>query len=90
MNNEALIAVIEKEKAKLRTLEVKKATIEDKIKKCRGSIQKYELMQNNAMFTSFTSLLDNKGVSFEDILSALQCGDLLGLQEKIDSAISYE
>jgi hypothetical protein len=43
-------------------------------------------MKNNQQFNALSNALDGKGISIEDILSAVAAGDLLSLQDKIENA----
>lgn len=80
-----LDSVIAAEKAKLAKLEEKQADIAIKIKTCKSNINKYTLMKNSNQFNALSNALDGKGISIEDILSAVSSGDLLGLQEKLEA-----
>jgi len=77
--------LIQNEKKKLESLKDKKTTIDENIKRCKANIEKYTLLQNSSKYNDFTTILEDKGVSFEEIMSALQSGDLLALQEKIEN-----
>lgn len=85
-----LDGAIAAEKAKLAKLEEKQADIAIKIKACKSNINKYTLMKNSNQFNALSNALDGKGISIEDILSAVSSGDLLGLQEKLETASEEE
>lgn len=85
MSNDQLDKVIQKEEEKLAGLKKRKADIEDKIKKSESKIQQHRLMRNSNQFTAFIEAAQQKGVSAEEIMSALQAGDFLSLQERIES-----
>lgn len=84
--NKNVQEIIKKETIRLDKLKAKRAELDEAIKKCESKIEKYTLVDNNAKFTSFTTSLASKGVSVEEILLAVQSGDLLSLQEKIENA----
>lgn len=84
-NSESLKTLMENEQKRLATLKEKRAAIDEKIRKSEGVIQKYTLMQNSAKFSSLTDILQNTGLAFDEILSAIQSGDLLSLQEKLEA-----
>lgn len=87
MSNEQLDKVIQKEEEKLAALKKRKAEIEDKIKKSESKIQQHQLMRNSNQFTAFFSAAQQKGVSMEEMLQALQAGDFLSLQERIEANV---
>lgn len=82
-----LDSLIEAEQKKLDKLENRMVELEKKIRTSKTNIEKYTLMKNSQQFNSFSNTLSAKGISFEEILTAISEGDLLSLQEKIDSAI---
>ena len=84
-SNMTLEDMIVSEKDKLKKLENKQIEIAKKIKICKANIEKYTLMKENQRFNQIANVLDNKGISMEDILSAVAAGDLLTLQEKIEN-----
>ena len=60
--------------------------IEEKLKKeCESNIERLTLLKDNQKYTSFANSVQKKGLTVEDIISALQTGDFLSLQEKIES-----
>lgn len=84
-DSKTLDNLIAAEQAKIVKLEEKQAEITKKIKASKSAIEKYTMMKNNQKFNSLSNALDNKGISIEDILSAIAAGDMLSLQEKIES-----
>ena len=56
-----------------------------KIKECESNIERLTLLKDNQKYTSFANSVQKKGLTVEDIISALQTGDFLSLQEKIES-----
>ena len=83
-DNKAIDKLIAAEQAKLEKLEEKYAEIGKKIKASKSAIAKYTMMKNNEKFNTLANALSDKGVSFEDVLSALLEGDVISLQEKIE------
>lgn len=81
---------IEQETAKLNDLMEKRAAVDRKIKKAQENLEKYRLVQNNQKFTALEEATAGTGVSVEDILAALQSGDLLTLQERMEAAQEKE
>lgn len=88
--NSNLENMIVAEKEKLEKLETKQAELLKKIKLCKSNLEKYEMMKNNQRYNALANSLDNKGISFDDIISALSAGDLLSLQEKIEHTVEKE
>ena len=62
-----------------------RATLDEKIKECESNIERLTLLKDNQKYTSFANSVQKKGLTVEDIISALQTGDFLSLQEKIES-----
>ena len=85
-NENTLDSLIAAEQKKLDKLEEKQSELAKKIRASKNQIEKYTLMKNNQQFNSLSNALNGKGISFEEILSALASGDLLSLQDKIDNA----
>lgn len=76
---------IKQESAKLDELMAKKADLDRKIKKSQERLEKYRLVQNNEKFSAIEKAMQGTGVSVEDMLAALQSGDLISLQERIEA-----
>lgn len=77
---------IAQETEKLNDLIEKRVTLDRKIKKVQENLEKYRLVQNNQKFTALEQATAKTGVSVEDIIAALQTGDLLTLQERMEVA----
>jgi len=76
---------LKKEQENLRKFKEKRATLDEKIKECESNIERLTLLKDNQKYTSFANSVQKKGLTVEDIISALQTGDFLSLQEKIES-----
>lgn len=76
---------IKQESAKLDELMAKKADLDRKIKKSQEKLEKYRLVQNNEKFSAIEKATQGTGVSMDELLAALQSGDLIGLQERIEA-----
>lgn len=85
-NNNTLESLIQAEQKKLEKLEEKQADIAKKIKVCKDTIHRYQMMKDSQQFSAISNALDGVGISIEDVLSAIAAGDMLSLQEKIESA----
>lgn len=88
MTSEKLQELIAKEKATLAKLYERKAEIESKIKKSESKLNDYEMMNNSQKFGMLSSVVSKNGLSVDDLLAALQSGDLLALQERMEEAQS--
>lgn len=86
MTSDKLNILIEKERNNLKKLKVKKTDLEDKIKNSEGKLKQYEIMKNNDTFNILSGIVQQKGLTVEEVLSALQTGDLLSLQEQMESS----
>lgn len=75
---------IEQEQSRLDSLKTKRAALDKKIKKSEDNLERYSLMQKSGMYTSLMEATKGTGVCINDILTALQSGDLLSLQEQIE------
>lgn len=76
---------LKKEQENLMKFKKKRATLDEKIKECESNIERLTLLKDNQKYTSFANSVQKKGLTVEDIISALQTGDFLSLQEKIES-----
>lgn len=83
-DNKTLDSLIATKEAELERLEEKQAGIAKRIRACKADIEKYRLMKNNQRFNEIANALDDKGISVEDVLSAIIAGDMISLQEKIE------
>lgn len=77
--------LIAEENTKLNKLVDKRAKIDDAIKKAKSNIDKYTLAKDREKVTALSNALDGKGVNIDDVLAAIQSGDLLSLQEKMEN-----
>lgn len=77
---------IYQEQTKLEELLKKRETLDRKIKKAQGNLERLQLIKNNARYSAIEQAAQGTGLSVEDILAALKSGDLLGLQERMDAA----
>lgn len=74
-----------KEQEKLNGLLEKKAEIDERIKESENRIKKYTMMINEQKFTEVNDVISSTGLSLEEVMLAIKSGDLLSLQEKIES-----
>lgn len=86
MANRDLNEKIKQESEKLKGLREKRAELDQKIKKSESILERYQLMQNNEQYEAIQKATENSGLSIDDILSALNSGDMLGLQERMEAA----
>lgn len=93
MSTSNLDQLIQKEQEKIKGYEEKKAKLDvkvndlkDKIKASQEKIDKYQITKDSQMHNVLTEKLSNSGLSFDDIMKALQSGDMLALQEKLEEA----
>lgn len=91
MSTSNLDQLIQKEQEKIKGYEEKKAKLDikvndlkDKIKASQEKIDKYQITKDSQMHNELTKKLSNSGLSFDDIMKALQSGDMLVLQEKLE------
>lgn len=77
---------LQKEQEKLATLEEKRKDIEDKIKVCKANITKLEMTINNAQMGDILAALKEKGLTVEQMVAAINEGNLLTLQESMENA----
>lgn len=86
MANRDLNEKIKQESEKLKGLREKRAELDQKIKKSESVLERYQLIQNNEQYEAIQKATENSGLSIDDILSALNSGDMLGLQERMEAA----
>lgn len=77
---------LEKDKETLTKLKEKKVKIEEKIKKLEESIEYNTMILDQRKFSEVNNVLEGKALSIDEILKAIQNGDLLSLQEKLENA----
>lgn len=76
---------IDQETAKLNDLIKKRTELDQKIKKTQETLEKYKLVKNNQKLIALEQTTVGTGISVEDILDALQSGDFLALQERMEA-----
>ena len=86
MTSEKLAKAIEKEQKLLAGYRKKRAEYDEKIKKSEGRLHQYEMMQRSEKFSAVAAVVAENGLSIEDVLAAIQNGDLLALQERMEAA----
>lgn len=86
MTSEKLTQAIAKEEKQLAGYKKKRAEYDEKIKRSEAKLQQYQMMQRSEQFTAVSTAVAQNGLSIEDILTALQSGDLLALQEQMEAA----
>lgn len=86
MKNEKLAMTIAKERKLLQSYEAKEAEYAEKIRKSKAKLQQLEMMEDSQKYNAMAAAVKASGVSMEDILAALQSGDLLALQERMEAA----
>lgn len=90
MSTEKLEELIKREEDRIDNYKKKRVELDEKIKAAEGAIQKYRLMLNNNQYLGFISLVQEKGISLNEIMAAIQQGDLLALQERMEEAQKEE
>lgn len=85
--------LLAKENEKLEKLTEKRDALQEKIdavnkkmKLCRDSIARYEMMRNNNQFSELSNALASQNINMDDIMAAIKAGDFLALQEKLETA----
>ena len=84
MSTEKLQELLEREEIRLDNYKKKRTELDEKIRATEAAIQKYRVMLNNNQYLGFVSLVQEKGISLNEIMTAIQQGDLLSLQERIE------
>ena len=84
MSTEKLQELLEREEIRLDNYKKKLTELDEKIRATEAAIQKYRVMLNNNQYLGFVSLVQEKGISLNEIMAAIQQGDLLSLQERIE------
>lgn len=69
--------LINEQKEKLKTLIEKKESIEAEIKKVNQKLASLESMKNQEKVDELTKLVEEKGLSIEDVIEAIKTGNLL-------------
>lgn len=73
-----------REQQRLKELKEKRQKLDEKIKLAEANIEKYTNMINQKKFSQVTDVLNSTGLSIDEVMAAIQKGDLLSLQEKIE------
>lgn len=77
---------IEREQERLDVFYKKREELNKKIRKSETALANYRLMENNQRLEVMDDMAGNLGLSVEDIISALQKGELSELQRKAEAA----
>ena len=85
MGNNKLAGLIAKEQENIDKLKKKRADLDEKIRKSEAKLQEYEMMNNSRKFDMLQGVVKETGLSMDDIMSALQNGDFLALQEQMEA-----
>lgn len=76
---------LEKMNLKLEGYINKKNELDEKIKKLKEEIENLNKVKNSKKFDEVSNVIKVKGISFDDLLKAIENNDLLTLQEKIEN-----
>lgn len=79
---------LEKDKEALAKLKEKRSVLDEKIKKVEASIEHNTMLLDQKKFSEVNNVLNSKDLSIDEILKAIQSGDLLSLQEKMETSTS--
>ena len=71
--------------SELAELFIRKEKLEGQINEKENLIIQYDVMIKQKRFSAVEDVLHAKGLSLEDIISAIQNGDLMSLQDKIEN-----
>lgn len=85
MTSEQLKKAIANEEERLAGYKEKRTELDDKIRKSEAKIRELKMMANSKTFDALAGLVEQKGLSVEDLITALKGGDLLGLQEQMEA-----
>ena len=78
--------LIEREKKNIKSYKAKITELEKKVKEAEIRLKDYEMKKNSQMFTEMAGILQNTGISMDEVIAAMQNGNLLDLQEKIEES----
>lgn len=81
---------LEKANKKLEVLKAQKKEIDEAIKKVEADVSKYQSILDKAKYDELTNVLQFKGLSLEEMVEAVKRGDLLSLQEKLETEPTKE
>lgn len=84
MKNKELEIKIEKKKVKIEELEAQKVEIDNKIEKLQTEIEKLNNIIYQSRFDEITGVVNAKGLSIDEVLGAIQKGDLSALQKRME------
>lgn len=79
MKGENTAKLLEAERDKLKKLEEKQRETSEKIRSCKANITKYELMLKNEKLNALDSIISDKGLTIEDVLSLIESGKINSL-----------
>ena len=83
---ETIITLQAKEKAALKSLAEKKKMIEKQIRETETRIKEYEGALNQMRIIEADSIFKAKGISFDDVIAAVESGDLTSVTNKMQIA----
>lgn len=75
---------LEKDEKTLKELKQKRNELNDKIKNLEENIKYNTMLLSQKKFNEVKNVISSKGLSIEEILKAVQNGDLLSLQTKME------
>lgn len=81
---------LDKEQKKLQSLNEQKIDLDEKITEVTKEITRLKGIINQKRFDEIEEVLDAKGLSIEEVLKAVKCGDVLFLQERIEEITKKE
>lgn len=76
---------LQKEEKKLEALKLQRNLIDEKIKKVETEIERCNSIINQQKFSEATQVFTAKGLSIDEIMYAVQSGDLLSIQERMEN-----
>lgn len=81
---EKIVKELEKEQTKLAALEKKRSEIENDIKASKSEIAELNEQLKHEKLSIIANMVNENGVSVDDLLNAAVSGDFLSLQEKLE------
>lgn len=88
MTNDKLQKLIAKEESNIKALDAKIAELTEKKRKSENKLKEYRTMENSQKFSALSDIVEKSGLSVEEILFAIQNGDMLTLQEKMEASLN--
>lgn len=73
-----------KAEKKLQSLKEQRAVLDEKIKKTENEIERCNSIINQKKFSEVSQVLNAKGLTIDEIMRAVQAGDMLSLQERME------